>query len=135
MNQKSINRILDANGNRLKEALRVIEEMARLDKDQRKLASSLKALRHQVQKAFLKAPVPYQALLKARNSNGDVGRKLRVKDKSRISLKDIEIANFKRAQESSRVLEELFKIYSDRISSEFQSIRFRIYSLEKKFLS
>lgn len=134
MNQKSLHRIFDANFNRLKEALRVIEEVARFLKNQKKISAKAKALRHEVQKILIHSPLSYKKCLEARDSSGDVGRKMRVKDKKRIKYEDLMISNFKRAEESSRVLEEFFKLTSEKTSKKFQSLRFKIYSLEKEIL-
>jgi thiamine-phosphate pyrophosphorylase len=135
MNNKSILRILDANLNRLKEALRVIEEIARLGKNHGKLAAQAKLLRHQVQRIVLSAPMKYREFLVARNSAGDVGRSSRIRDKRKVSAWDILVSNFKRAEESVRVLEEFFKLFSEKTSKQFQSLRFKIYTFEKRFLS
>ncbi len=134
MNSKAVLRILDANLNRLKEALRVIEETARLGKDHSKLTRDAKALRHEVQQIILTAPISYRALLSARDSIRDVGSRSRIRDKKKISWDDILVSNFKRAEESVRVLEELFKLCSERTSERFQRLRFKIYTLEKQLL-
>ena len=51
---------------------------------------------------------------------------------SRESLQDLQIANLKRAQESSRVLEECFKLIDFEISELFKVIRYELYELEKE---
>jgi thiamine-phosphate pyrophosphorylase len=48
--------------------------------------------------------------------------------------KDLLISNMKRAQESLRVLEESSKIVAPKKSKSFQTLRFRLYELEKKVL-
>ena len=134
MKKQSVFRIIDANLNRLKEALRVIEETARLGKNHSRLTRQAKALRHQVQAILLEAPVSYKTLLNARNSLKDVGQRSYIRDKGKISWNDILVSNFKRAEESARVLEELFKLFSDKTSKQFQVLRFKIYTLEKELL-
>jgi hypothetical protein len=54
---------------------------------------------------------------------------------NRSNLTDIIIANFKRAQESARVLEELYKLHSEEYSENFKHIRYELYTLEKEVLS
>ena len=49
----------------------------------------------------------------------------------RDSIVGIMAANFKRAEESSRVLEELFKLYDNKYSENFKHIRYELYDLEK----
>jgi len=131
---KEIIRIIDANANRLKEALRVIEEVARFKKNHKRLTAGSKKIRHQVQKIFLNSRLPYEKMLEARNSEGDVGRSSRVKDKKTAKINDILVSNFKRAEESARVLEEFFKLVSEKDSKKFQTLRFKIYSLEKELI-
>jgi hypothetical protein len=53
---------------------------------------------------------------------------------NRTDLRSIVIANYKRAQESSRVLEELYKIIEPELSERFKHIRYELYTLEKKNL-
>ena len=42
--------------------------------------------------------------------------------------------NFKRTQESSRVLEEILKLYDLEKSQKFKNIRYELYTLEKEIL-
>jgi thiamine-phosphate pyrophosphorylase len=44
------------------------------------------------------------------------------------------VANYKRAQESSRVLEEMYKIVDPELSEHFKGIRYALYTLEKENL-
>jgi thiamine-phosphate pyrophosphorylase len=134
MNKKSVLRILDANLNRLKEALRVIEEAARLGRSDARLTHRLKALRHRVERAVRAARIPRADMLRARDSAGDVGKNSRIRDGRGTGMRGILTSNFKRAQESARVLEEFFKLHSETASRAFQRIRFEIYTLEKELL-
>jgi thiamine-phosphate pyrophosphorylase len=54
---------------------------------------------------------------------------------NRDSLESIIIANYKRAQESSRVLEEVYKIVDPALSETFKSLRYALYQLEKENLT
>jgi len=122
-------RVIDANLNRLKEGIRVIEDIARYSQNNREIASSLKTLRHksQIDKT--------EQLLKSRDSINDVLKKSVASEMNRSDLKSIIIANYKRAQESSRVLEEMFKLIEPELSENFKSIRYVLYQLEKEHLS
>ena len=51
-------------------------------------------------------------------------------EQNRTDLYSILIANFKRAQESSRVLEEFCKLISVKDSENFKYIRYELYNLE-----
>lgn len=121
-------RVADANLNRLKEGIRVIEDVARYVHNDKELAASLKNLRHQCRIE------PLETLLASRDSVNDVLRPTVQSEMNRTDLRSILIANYKRAQESSRVLEELFKIVDGETSERFKQIRYELYTLEKKNL-
>ena len=125
----AIFRVIDANLNRLKEGIRVIEDIARYVYNDRELASKLKELRHQSRIDDL------QNLLNSRDSVNDVLRPTVSSEMNRDSLEGIIIANYKRAQESSRVLEELYKIVQPELSENFKSLRYALYQLEKENLT
>ena len=55
-------------------------------------------------------------------------------EQNRKDLKSILIANFKRAQGSSRVLEEFTKLISLENSENFKHIRYELYDIEKNIL-
>lgn len=119
-------RVVDANLNRLKEGIRVIEDIARYVHNDKERSTSLKNLRH------LCRIEPLEALLASRDSVNDVLRPTMQSEMNRIDLRSIIIANYKRAQESSRVLEELYKIVEPALSEQFKTIRYELYTLEKK---
>ena len=121
-------RVIDANLNRLKEGIRVIEDIARYLDNDKELASKLKALRHQSKIADL------QNLLASRDSVNDVLRPTVESEMNRSDLESIVVANYKRAQESSRVLEEMYKIVDPELSENFKSVRYALYTLEKENL-
>ena len=121
-------RVIDANLTRLKEGVRVIEDVARYINNDKALASKLKELRHQSRIDAL------QNLLSSRDSLNDVLRPTRSSEMNRDSLESIIIANYKRAQESSRVLEEMYKIVEPELSETFKTIRYTLYALEKENL-
>lgn len=121
-------RILDANLNRLKEGIRVVEDIFRFN-DHEELSYNLKLVRH---KAILK--FEYK-LIKFRNSEYDVGRVSIPSEFNRENIVSLVNANFRRACESARVIEEVLKI-DDNIefgdANLFKSIRYELYSLHKK---
>jgi len=119
-------RVIDANLNRLKEGIRVIEDIARYLDNNKRLATKLKTLRHQSRIDDIRP------LLLSRDSENDVLRPTVKSEMNRNSLEDILIANYKRAQESSRVLEEMYKIVDPELSETFKSIRYALYTLEKE---
>lgn len=128
MNQ-GLYRVIDANLNRLKEGIRVIEDMARYSDNNKELSTRLKNLRH------LAKIDDIQALLKSRDAQNDVLRPTMESEMERSSVEGIIIANYKRAQESSRVLEEIYKVVEPELSERFKTIRYALYTLEKDNLS
>jgi len=119
-------RVVDANLNRLKEGIRVIEDIARYAHNDKKLSTALKILRHQCRIE------PLETLLSSRDSINDVLRPTMQSEMNRTDLRSILIANYKRAQESSRVLEEIYKIITPEMSEMFKHIRYELYTLEKE---
>jgi len=118
-------RVIDANINRLKEGIRVVEDIMRYRDNNKKLSSKLKKLRHS---ATIKLT---HELLTNRDSINDVLRPSTKSELNRTDINSIIIANFKRGQESSRVLEELLKLYDVEESEKFKYIRYELYNLEK----
>jgi thiamine-phosphate pyrophosphorylase len=131
---KKILRIIDANANRVREALRVCEEITRLLLNNKPMTNSLKNVRHSLKAALEKAGLPYTVLISERESSKDVGKSLVVFTHQRVSARDIFISNMKRVQEALRVLEEFSKMFSKSASGDFQKIRFAVYTIEKKIL-
>jgi thiamine-phosphate pyrophosphorylase len=130
-----IARILDANLNRGREGLRVVEDLVRFALDDADLASQMKAVRHQITSLVRQLPLGELELLSARDSKGDVGIDINCDSENlRQDLPQIATANIRRSQEAMRVLEELSKLYDVSIASRFKKLRFRIYGLEKEIL-
>lgn len=122
-------RLIDANLNRLKEGIRVIEDIARYHDNNPQIAKTLKALRHKA-----KIEERYSELLSSRDSQNDVLRTSTTEEMERQDIRSVLIANYKRAQESARVLEEVTKIWSAHVSEKFKDIRYQLYTLEKENL-
>lgn len=120
--------MVDANLNRLKEGIRVIEDIARYVHNDTSRSTTLKTLRHQCRIE------PLEALLASRDSINDVLRPTMSSEMNRTDLRSILIANYKRGQESARVLEELYKIVEPALSERFKQIRYELYTLEKENL-
>jgi thiamine-phosphate pyrophosphorylase len=119
-------RILDANLNRLREGIRVIEDICRYILNDKTIASQLKDLRH---KSRIKN---YQELLNSRDIKNDVLKSTTKSEQTRDDISSILISNFKRTQESARVLEEFCKLTDPALSQTFKNIRYELYDLEKK---
>jgi len=118
-------RLLDANLNRLREGIRVVEDIYRYIFNDKNISSQLKELRHSVRISL------YEELLDSRDIQNDVLKQSTASEQNRTDLSSILIANFKRAQESSRVLEEFGKLIDIKTSETFKDIRYKLYHLEK----
>ena len=117
-------RLIDANINRLREGIRVVEDIFRYIYNNKEISTKLKSLRH------IARAKNYYELLETRDVENDVLRESIKSEQNREDLNSILIANFKRAQESSRVLEELTKLSSIEDSENFKYIRYELYNLE-----
>lgn len=123
--EKNELRLTDANLNRLREGIRVIEDIYRFIYNDKIMAQKLKSLRH-------KSRINLNSqLLDSRDIINDVLRESTSSEQNRSDIQSILIANFKRAQESSRVLEEFTKLLSSKDSENFKHIRYELYDLEK----
>ena len=124
---KKTYRLLDANLNRAREGIRVVEDTARFLWDDATLYKRLRRLRHELHWA---TATHYKNLLEGRNSKEDSGR--RIKEGTRSSLSAVVSANMRRAQEAVRVLEEYSKVFSPLAASKFKKVRYQLYSEEKR---
>jgi thiamine-phosphate pyrophosphorylase len=128
----AVARIADVNLNRLTEGLRVVEDVVRLAREDRRLLAGIRRLRTQVGKdvrALRRRVIP------SRRSETDPGRDDRFDRARRRNLDDVLLANFKRAEESARVLEEVLKVSDRTLALRMKATRFRLYDLEKQAVS
>ncbi|MDR0401738.1 MAG: hypothetical protein LBH27_01920 [Endomicrobium sp.] len=123
--KKNILRVIDVNLNRCREGLRVVEDALRFVLND-SFFSEIRKTRHNIDKIFNNI---YDDLLNDRDSFIDLGRQIH--ECQSKTLSDLIIANFKRAQESLRVLEEYSKIFFPMISENFKKNRYIVYDLEK----
>lgn len=133
METENVYRVLDANLNRLREGIRVVEEYYRFVSSNDGLAKELKILRHMVRD--IDDGICTRKLLNARDSESDpfsVG--LIAKEGQRGNMNELLSANLRRAQEAARVLEEYLKVIDGLSSLSYiaKKIRFALYTIEKK---
>ncbi|HUI91668.1 MAG TPA: hypothetical protein VLX68_05395 [Chitinivibrionales bacterium] len=130
---QQVYRVLDANLNRLREALRVIEEYYRFMRLDKRCAVSLKSMRHSLD--AVEAGIGRGNLLAGRDTGSDpFADGNRPEELFRAKAGDVLRANFKRGQEAGRVIEEFLKVTSaSELSKKAKIVRFALYSLEKKF--
>jgi thiamine-phosphate pyrophosphorylase len=131
--QKEILRLLDANLNRSREALRVLEDYARFVLNHPEYTELLKVLRHRLERCLHGFGLE---LLANRASDRDVGVKIDLSTKRPYSS-ELELvgSNFKRLQESLRSMEEYVRLKGVGVSNRLQQIRFKLYALEKDLLA
>jgi thiamine-phosphate pyrophosphorylase len=127
--QPKLFRLIDANLNRLKEGIRVIEDINRYLYDNQTIASKLKLLRH------LAKIDNYLELLPHRDIQNDVLKKSIETEMVREEISDLLLANYKRTQEAARVLEESFKLIDPAKAEDFKTIRYELYALEQENLT
>lgn len=135
MNLKGkILRIVDVNINRAKEGLRVCEDIIRLLIDDKKETQALKDMRHKVSNILKDSKVKASEIIKYRDSQADVGRKIKTESPKKAII-DVFMANAQRVKEALRVLEEIFSILDKKASKKFQDLRFKFYGTEKKSIN
>lgn len=133
-NLNSVYRILDANLNRLREGLRVIEEFYRFTENNASAAIMLKGYRHDLEK--IENTIGRKNLVSHRDTATDCfSKENRPEELTRNNIEDIVYASIKRSQEAARVIEEYSKIICcSEVSDEAKKLRFSLYSFEKKIL-
>jgi thiamine-phosphate pyrophosphorylase len=127
-------RILDASANRAREGLRVVEDYVRFALDDPMLTRRIKEVRHRLADAV--RGLDLEALLEARDTRGDVGTHIMTpSEQARENPRAVLIANFKRAAEALRSLEEYGKLVDIWLSGRFEVLRYDVYTLEKLTLA
>jgi thiamine-phosphate pyrophosphorylase len=122
--EPNIYRVIDANLNRFKEGIRVVEDIFRYVYNNKTIAKELKEIRH-------KAVYEDKRLIEFRDTQKDVLKQSINQELNKESLESIIKANIKRSQEASRVLEEMFKLIDTEYSELFKRLRYRLYKIEK----
>lgn len=131
--EELVSNVIDANLDRAREGLRVIETIARFILKNKKLTEELKDLRHSIMLAVRRLPVDIDRLAVQREK--DVGAKTYLKTEAeRENYIDIAKASFVRVEEASRVLEEFSKLWNKKAGRKFKRLRFKIYKLEKEVI-
>lgn len=137
-------RILDAAGNRAREALRVMEDVARFALDDTALTATLKAMRHDL--ADVLATLVRHAgddalLLAARDTPGDTGTAIQGAGESkRANLAQVAMAAGSRLTEALRTLEEIAKTWpraskeQDEPWERLETLRYAAYDAHKRLV-
>ncbi len=129
MTSGPIFRILDANANRAREALRVMEDYARFALNHDELSAQLKQVRHDLAGAtgrWLAEAILY------RDTPGDVGTDNKTASETRREdLAAVVTAAGKRLGEALRVIEEALKTIAPPAASLVEALRYRFYDIEQ----
>ncbi len=133
MPDAAILRVLDANLNRAREALRVMEEHARLVLADATLTEDIKIVRHELSRA---APDDLAARLPVmRDIVGDVGTAISTESEfDRRGAEDVARSAAMRLGESLRVLEEYGKTTNAEFARRIEGLRYRTYDLERRLI-
>jgi thiamine-phosphate pyrophosphorylase len=123
-------RLIDANANRAREALRVLEDYARFLLNDDGICQTLKVIRHELT-SCLRDVLP-EAILH-RDTPGDVGTAVKTESEGkRTSASDVVIAAGKRLGEALRAIEEYLKTVDPDDARTVESLRYRFYDVEKR---
>ncbi len=123
-------RIIDANFNRAREGLRVVEDGLRFyyDSDEN-YVKRLKELRHRLSEGVEKS-FGFTPLKKERNSGDDTGRRLDSRESE--TVRQVIERNLMRTGEALRTIEEYSKTMVPEASLLFHDLRFDLYEIEKE---
>jgi thiamine-phosphate pyrophosphorylase len=126
----AINRILDANLDRAREGLRIIEEWCRFGLNHSQFAEECKKMRQEL------ASWHTTEIRIARDTPNDPGTELsHPQEETRNNIDDLLQVNLCRLQEALRVLEEYGKIQNPALGKACKQMRYRVYTLESNLLS
>jgi thiamine-phosphate pyrophosphorylase len=128
--ERAVYRIIDANFNRAREAIRVIEEFCRFALNCRPLTERAKQFRHELSAAI--GRLDAGRLVSSRDTPGDVGVDTTVENQlQRGNLQDCLTAACKRLPEALRALAETTQTIEPSIARQIENLRYAAYTLEK----
>ncbi|MEZ6125026.1 MAG: Clp protease N-terminal domain-containing protein [Planctomycetaceae bacterium] len=128
--------VIDANLNRAREGLRVLEDFARFIQQQHDATSGLKQLRHDLVQAEQQLNVQFPQIIRQRDTAADPGTRCTTAgEQKRDSLSSLLTANARRVQEALRSLEEFGKVLNSEFSAAMKQLRYQSYVLEQSILS
>ena len=126
----AVYRLLDVNLNRAREALRVLEDVARFVLDDPLLVAEFKTLRHDLA-AATRGWEPDGLI--HRDTPGDVGTSITTAaEQSRADVTAVAVAAGKRLGEALRSIEEFGKVLDPAAAAAVEAIRYRTYELERR---
>ena len=131
---KEIYRILDANFNRAREALRVAEDCGRFALNDPAVTAIAKNLRSELKEVL--SALPADEFVASRDTPGDIGTEISSpSEPKRGSMRDVAIAACKRLSEALRTIEEYSKMLSPEQVLSVERMRYDSYTLEQRLIS
>ena len=128
--ERTTYRIIDANYNRAREALRTAEDYCRFTLNSTQFYDRAKELRHKLSGVLSR--LDYVTLLVNRDTRFDVGVNRSVEGQlSRVKLRDCFIAGCKRLTEALRTIAEYARTIDSSVADDIENIRYEAYSFEK----
>jgi len=128
--ERAVYRIIDANFNRSREAIRVIEEFCRFALNSGPLTERAKQIRHELSSVI--GRLNAGRLISSRDTLGDVGVGKTVDEQLvRGELRDCFTAGCKRLTEALRVLAEMTQTQDRSVAETIEKLRYAAYTLEK----
>ncbi len=125
-------RLIDANANRAREALRVLEDYARFVLESEELCTKLKGLRHELSQSL--RPWLDEAIVH-RDTPGDIGTAINTdSERTRPDLAAVIVAAGKRAGEAMRAIEEFLKTARAADAAKIESLRYCFYEIEQRIV-
>jgi thiamine-phosphate pyrophosphorylase len=125
----AVYRILDANLDRAREGLRIVEEWCRFGLEDAQLTETCKQMRQEL------GGWHDDRLREARDTPGDPGTALtHPQEATRDTIEQVLQANLCRIQEALRVLEEYGKLYDRQLGAACKQMRYQVYALESTLL-
>ena len=132
--ERGIYRIIDANFNRAREAIRVVEEFCRFVLNCDSLTQRAKQLRHELCAAI--NSLDTNKLISNRDTLADVGVGQVVDNQlSRNTLRDCLTAACKRLTEALRAIAETVQIINPPLAQSIEKLRYDTYTLEKDIVT
>jgi len=130
---KGIARIVDANFNRSRESLRVMEDYGRFVLNDGGLSGQIKQARHELREII--EGLGGAKLLAGRNTPGDVGTEISSSgEMKRTDTTAVVTAACKRVVESLRVMEEFSKTIQGQAAKQLEQMRYKCYEWEVQLL-
>ena len=130
---REIYRILDANFNRAREALRVAEDCGRFALNDPAITAMAKNLRSELKE--LLDTLPADEMIAGRDTPGDIGTEITSpSEQDRKSLSDVAVAGCKRLGEALRTIEEYCKVVAPDRTLGVERMRYDVYTLEQRLV-